>query len=559
MKFEQIAIKNFRNFENIEICISNKNIFFGLNDIGKTNFPYALRYVFDKDIRKNGFLDSDFHRKNVASPIEITVVIDISDTADPDSQKLRAQLKGALFSQQNKVYIKLTAQYDAQELVAMPMMYWGGNFENLYEIKQRGYRYDIDFIFSVTYIDSYVDLYSLFKKNISALIKHGTASDDATLEHIQSSIDALNANIANLPAVKDFEQRITPEYQKFRGEDISIAIKSEIAVKGLYSSIVPYIKRTDDENLYPTAGEGRKKLLAYSIFDLLSAEREELQINLFLIEEPENHLHKSLQIALSQILFAENKYHYLFVTTHSPFVLYDMDGVSLIRIFHGSAIDSASCFYQVPSDFEKSRKMLNRYLAEAIFANRVLLVEGTSELLLFEKVLSAVKPFYEADGIYILSVEGVGFSKYCEVLSALKIGWLVKTDNDLRLSPTKQTYDAYGFQRCNKLIGKDLLPIKSYKDNSVETKATLYAKHKKTLDSIRTDYGIYLSKVDLENDLNEILHDKLCEYLSESNPVAYLQGAKHFRMVDLVKLLTNDDCMKIFDNYNFACLKEITK
>ena len=89
MKFEQIAIKNFRNFENIEICISNKNIFFGLNDIGKTNFLYALRYVFDKDIRKNGFLDSDFHRKNVASPIEITVVIDISDTADPDSQKLR--------------------------------------------------------------------------------------------------------------------------------------------------------------------------------------------------------------------------------------------------------------------------------------------------------------------------------------------------------------------------------------------------------------------------------------------------------------------------------------
>ena len=111
MKFEQIAIKNFRNFENIEICISNKNIFFGLNDIGKTNFLYALRYVFDKDIRKNGFLDSDFHRKNVASPIEITVVIDISDTADPDSQKLRAQLKGALFSHQNKVYIKSSTDF----------------------------------------------------------------------------------------------------------------------------------------------------------------------------------------------------------------------------------------------------------------------------------------------------------------------------------------------------------------------------------------------------------------------------------------------------------------
>ena len=38
MKFEKISIRNFRNFENIEICISNKNIFFGLNDIGRQIF-----------------------------------------------------------------------------------------------------------------------------------------------------------------------------------------------------------------------------------------------------------------------------------------------------------------------------------------------------------------------------------------------------------------------------------------------------------------------------------------------------------------------------------------
>ena len=62
MKFEKISIRNFRNFENIEICISNKNIFFGLNDIGKTNFLYAMRYVFDKDIRKNGCGETGYLR-----------------------------------------------------------------------------------------------------------------------------------------------------------------------------------------------------------------------------------------------------------------------------------------------------------------------------------------------------------------------------------------------------------------------------------------------------------------------------------------------------------------
>lgn len=44
MKFEKISIRNFRNFENIEIGISNKNIFFGLNDIGKTKAKQADVY-----------------------------------------------------------------------------------------------------------------------------------------------------------------------------------------------------------------------------------------------------------------------------------------------------------------------------------------------------------------------------------------------------------------------------------------------------------------------------------------------------------------------------------
>ena len=45
MKFEKVVIKNFRNFDNVELDLSNKNIFFGLNDVGKTNFLYALRCI----------------------------------------------------------------------------------------------------------------------------------------------------------------------------------------------------------------------------------------------------------------------------------------------------------------------------------------------------------------------------------------------------------------------------------------------------------------------------------------------------------------------------------
>lgn len=115
MTFERISIKNFRNFEDVDLDLSNKNVFFGLNDVGKTNLLYALWYVFDKDVRKQNLIDSDFHNKQFDFPVKIVVTIDISDVENSDCQKLRAQLKGALQSHHNKVFIKLLAEYNKNE------------------------------------------------------------------------------------------------------------------------------------------------------------------------------------------------------------------------------------------------------------------------------------------------------------------------------------------------------------------------------------------------------------------------------------------------------------
>lgn len=558
MKFENITIKNFRNFESVNIDLSNKNIFFGLNDVGKTNFLFALRYIFDKDIRKFNLVDSDFHNKNLEEPIEIIVTLDLSDTTCTDCQKLRAQLKGALLSEHKKVFIKLEARYDAQEMLALPILYWGGDIGKLLEMKQRGYLYELDYVFNVIYIDSYVDLHTLFKKNVNLLVKNDSETDKDILDDIQSTVDQLNTHISSLSGIKEFEKKIAPEYQKFRNDGITVSVKSEIAVKGLYSNIIPYIKQDGDGNLYPTAGEGRKKLLAYSIFDLLSDENSEKKINLFLVEEPENHLHKSMQIALSQILFTDSKYTYLFVSTHSPFVLYEMDKVNLIRIYSERKITSASTFYKVPATFEKNRKMLNRSLSEAIFADRVLLVEGPSEQLLFEKILSTIKPFYEADGIYILPVGGIGFKPYISILDELNIYNVIKTDNDLRKVKGKSVYSVLGFSRCNNAIGVNLLPTDPIPDNSTAARIALYTNNIETLDKIRNEYSVHLSKSDLENDLDEVLHDELVKYIG-TTPIEYLQDSKHYHMVELVEKLSDADCYKVYNHYNFACLKEVAE
>lgn len=561
MRFKKISIKNFRNFENVSIKLDNKNIFFGMNDVGKTNFLYALRYIFDRDIRKNDLIDTDYFQKKTELPIEIIVSIDISDVNDSDSEKLRAKVKGALLSHQDIVYIKLKAEYDKTMLRGNPVMYWGGDYDDLQEIRTRGYYYDIDSVFDVVYIDAYVDLYNLFKKNTPVLLKNDDELDKEKLEHIDETIKSLNNDIASLSGIVNFEERVTPEYNSFRQEQIEIAVKSEMGVKGLYSNVVPYIKKEGTEELYPTAGEGRKKLLVYSIYDLLAEENSEKKIVIYLIEEPENHLHRAMQMALSKRVFLDEKYKYSFLTTHSSHVLAEMDHVNLVRIYNENKINTKSSFYSVPEKYAKQKQQLNKGLAEAIFSDSVLLVEGPSEESLFSKVLSVLDPYYNIHGIYILDVGGFGFKPYLSIMNELGIFCVVKTDNDLRKASGNTDYSVIGFSRLNSIIGRSLLPTSHVTGNSIDDKRKLYDSNKETLDEIGKKYHIYLSRVSLEEDLDEVIHDEMNNYLPEAggDPVSYLKESKKYHMVELVEKLTDNDCQRIVSHYNFRCLGEFLK
>lgn len=567
MKFEMIQIRNFRNFKDIKIKLSNKNVFFGMNDVGKTNFLFALRFVFDKSIRKNGFSNSDFYNKDTSSPIEIIVKINIKDINDEDNAKIRSRIKGNIRSSQDSVYIKLEATYNESEMSADPILYWGGDLSELGEIRTRGYTTDLDSIFNVFYINAYVDLYRFFKKNATTLLKNDDKSDALKIEEIRNTIDMLNNKISSLSGIKKFEKLVSPQYQLYRNDSIEIKVKSEIAVNGLYENVIPYIRQEGTDNLYPTSGEGRKKLLVYSIYGLLAENEEATKINLFLIEEPENHLHRALQLSLSRYLFNESDSKYLFLTTHSSLILTEMDQVNLVRIYNSNKINSASIFYEVPKEYKNLRLKLNKELSEAIFADRVLLVEGPSEEVLFSRVLRAVNPCYEIQGIYILPVLGINFKRYIDILHALNICCIVKTDNDLRgIKGKAKTYSLLGLTRINELAGlTGDSAFESQREfettDMVKAKREIYDENKVKLDEIRDKNKIFLSRVSLEEDLDEAIHDILDKCFSNvtDDPVEYLKNSKKYHMVELVKKLTDDDCKKIYYHYNFACLKEINR
>ncbi|NSL51884.1 ATP-dependent nuclease [Calidifontibacillus erzurumensis] len=573
MKFVKLQLKNFRNFEDVCIELDNKNIIFGMNDVGKTNFMYALRFLLDREIRKQGFSQTDFHKNDISKTIEIILTVDLSDFDESeDTKKLVSQIKGARTSESGDVFhIKLEGKFDDKEMYGNPILKWGDDLTNLHEVPMKGVSSSLDNVFKVVYINPLINLEQIFSKNKSIIFNESESeeNDSELIREIKGLTNQVNEKIGQLSVINNFETAITNEYRNLKDEKITIEMKSEMAIKGFFSDIIPYIKKENDDNYYPTSGDGRRKLLSYSIINHVNKLQHNDKILIYLIEEPENSLHRSLQIAFSKQLFENASiYKYFFITTHSAEILYYMDDTRLIRIYSRDKVECSSYLYYIDSSFKSIKKKLNRELSNALFAEKVLLVEGPSEKILFEKILSEISPNYELNGGYILEVGGTSFKHYIETLNNLEIKTIVKTDNDLRARKGKVSiFEAFGLNRCLKILGKEevedieiVLPNGIKKRKKIEIindkKRELFRKYKDLILELKRHH-IYLSEVDLENDLYDAVGSQMEEILETKDPVTYLQNKKLFNMVELIEGLTKEDCEDIISHENFRCLKEL--
>lgn len=561
MILKKLDINNFRNFNSISIELDNKNVVFGMNDVGKTNFLYALRFLLDKDIRKNGFMPTDYHRHNTKEKIQITLTVDLSDFYESeDTKKFVSETRdgGVRTSDRgDRFYIRVEGEYNEEEVFGEPIMKWGDNLEDLKDMPFRGTSYSIDNIFKLVYINPLVDLQKVFEKNRRYIFDENSSDkeDKKLIDKINNLTKEVNDQIGNMSIINNFQKDITDEYKKLNNEEVSIEIKSEMAINGFLSDLMPYIKRENDDNYYPTSGDGRRKILSYSLFNYINKKKYDNKIVIYLLEEPENNLHRSMQISLSKQLFDDDTYKYLFVSTHSSQILYEMDKAMLIRIHSKEKIECNSYLYKIEPNYKTDKKKLNREFSNALFYENVLLIEGPSERILFEKILDEVNPDYEQQGGYILQVSGTYFKTYIRALKGLDIKVIVKTDNDLRGKKGNiQEYELLGINRCCDLINIDkieniIMPFNS--ETKKEDKLTklkskkkeLYKEHESLINKFKQN-NIYLSEIDLENDLFSIIGPKMSEYLQkeEHKVVSYLQDRKLFNMVELIEHLTFDDC-----------------
>lgn len=91
MRISQITIKNFRNFDDLNVSLATHAVIVDENKIGKSNLLYALRLVLDpslpdsaRTLREEDFWDG--LQRPLEKDIRITIAVDLTDFEDDENQ-----------------------------------------------------------------------------------------------------------------------------------------------------------------------------------------------------------------------------------------------------------------------------------------------------------------------------------------------------------------------------------------------------------------------------------------------------------------------------------------
>lgn len=221
-------------------------------------------------------------------------------------------------------------------------------------------------------------------------------------------------------ALADVNARLSKLEASLEKEPMALAMdqSSRTSWEG---SVTPHV----DDVPFSMAGQGQQAAIKIS----LAMKRHTSKANIVMIEEPENHLsHTSLATLLSRIEALSTDQQQLFISTHSTYVLNRLGLDSLLLLNRSTAAkitalsaDTVRYFQRLPG-YDTLRMVL---------AKKVVLVEGPSDEIIFERVFSdkhGVTPM--AAGVDVISMRGLALARCLELCAAIKKQVAVMRDND---------------------------------------------------------------------------------------------------------------------------------
>ena len=534
MQIEWIKLKGFRNFKSAQINFREKSLIIGANDVGKTNLLYAIRLLLDRTLSEADIepLETDFHiQLDGKQDSFLSITIKLSDIIE---DAVLSKLKGKV-NDDGETFLKYKASVEKLDY----KLFMGFTEKKFEEIDSRSYLKHIHF----RYIQSTRNLVQFIRSEKRQLIKLSkedrsdakTNSDKAQEEKIQADLSTVNENIGKLSYVADATKTVNEELKKisYHHSDYSVNLEAKSVNFSTFIDQLSLGASTGDRSI-GLGGDGRNNQILVALWKAKSEREHDLECEavIYCVEEPEAHLHPHQQRKLAKYLIEELPGQ-VFVSTHSPQITQAFSPDGIVRLFEkkgGTVAASGGCSDCIEATWKKMGYRMSIIPAEAFFANAVFLVEGPSELLFYNELSHQLDIDLDFYNVSILSVDGIDFQVFVRILNAMEIPWVMRTDNDVFKVPKSNPpqWRFAGLNRALKIGGeaeyenydKEILPENLEDEWRKESK-------------ILNPKGIYVSKIDLENDLGDACEDSLKKFANKKyihDAVEYLQKKKALRM-----------------------------
>jgi putative ATP-dependent endonuclease of the OLD family len=178
------------------------------------------------------------------------------------------------------------------------------------------------------------------------------------------------------------------------------------------------------------------------------------ECDVFLMEEPENHLsHTNLNRLIAKIT-EKSTGKQLIITTHSSFVLNKL-GIDHTIMFDGRS--GVRLNDLPPSTYAYFKKLPGYDTLRMLLSKRSLLVEGPSDELVVQKAYRQRHSRMPIeDGVEVISVNSLAFKRFLDIARLLKVPVCVVTDNDGKTASKEAGFASYAaLPNITISIGKD--------------------------------------------------------------------------------------------------------
>lgn len=499
-----VKIKNYRNFKELDVRLSNKEIIVGENNVGKTNFLRAIQLILDPSFSdEDRMLTSSDFNETIDNPMEndeeILVQIYISNFKK-NKTILCALSDATIMGDDGEEELLLTYRFFPHKDFLGHKEYefeifMGEKRENRFGPRERK-------VLNFKVIKALRDVDKEFKNNKTSPIRKlldQYSIEQSELENIANEYKKCSERVLMIDEICDLTDKMNKRFIEILGiDDFNLSLQAvDIDPNKVLSSLkvmfddrasndtslglnnilyISLILQLLKDNTVPTFMSPKKFVELYSknedeilkksykknekgnycldvnidsktldeLFNyMVNTGYSDQSVTILAIEEPEAHLHPIYQRLIYKDVI-NNSDSSVLLTTHSTHITSVAPIKSLLHL-HNNGLTTIGHSTAEMLIEDKEFLDVERYLdvkrGELLLAKGVILVEGIAEEYIIPKLSMSLGFNLDAKGIFVCNVNCTAFKPYMKLLENLNIPYVVITDGDFYTIPIDSKND----------------------------------------------------------------------------------------------------------------------